>query len=334
VNQPAYSPTYYPGTGSIAEAQRLAIAAAQVMTGMNMMLLPVRGFRISGTVVDASGRPLTSGTVALTQPLLGGMPTFINSTVKSDGTFSFNNVIPGEYVIRSTIGDAQTGARAMTPITVSGADLTDVAVVAVKASAVIGRIVVDRAATAAIKPRDLRLNVSPARPEDEGTTSGVAPAEIKDDFTFRINAWPGRFVMVGGSTTPGTTPGWIVSAVRLNGADVTDRGFDLGEAPVTGVDVEVTNLGAEVSGNVMDAGGPTRNAWIVVFPQDRERWTNLYRVRGLRVGAYFAVAVPVDAIEPGEWGDPDFLERVRDRAVTFEVTPGEHKTLNLTLTPF
>jgi hypothetical protein len=312
---------------------------------MNMMLLPVRGFRISGTVVDSGGRPLTSGTVSLSMPLmLGAMPMFIGSNVKPDGTFSLSNVISGEYVIRTTIGDPITGERAVMPVTVAGADLTDVALVAVKSSVITGRIVVDRAATAAIKPSEMRLSVLPARPEDEGLSGGGAPAQIKDDLTFQINTWPGRLVLTGISTTPG----WIVNAVRLNGADVTDAGFDVGASPLAGLEVEITNNAGEVSGNALDATGPTRNAWVLVFAQNREKWrapsrnivairpdpTNLYRARGLRAGAYYAVAVPVDALEPGEWSDADLLDRLRPHAVAFEVAPGEHKTLDLTLTRF
>jgi hypothetical protein len=133
---------------------------------------------------------------------------------------------------------------------------------------------------------------------------------------------------------------------------VTERGVELSPRPLTGLEVVMTNVASEVSGIVRDPdGAPARDAWVVVFAQNRERWhmadshtanpnivairtdsKHEYHVRALRPGAYYAVAVGVDAVDLGEWNDPDFLDRARQRAVRFEAVPGERATLNLTLT--
>jgi Carboxypeptidase regulatory-like domain len=340
-NMPAYAPTYYPGTASVAEAQRLTIAAGQTVTGINMTVLSVRGMRVSGTIVDAGGRPANSGSVMLSQPMGVGYSS-VMAPVKPDGTFSLTNVTPGEYVLRWMGPDPNE--RALMPVTVGGGDLDGVALAGVKASTISGRIVIDRAATGTLKAFDVRLNVGAARPEDVMMVSSTGPAQIKDDFTFQLKAFPGRLLISAG----GAMPGWFLKTVRLNGADVTDTGFDLGTDPINGVEVELTNVVSEVSGIVSDAtGSPTRNAWVIVFPQDREKWrassrhvfparpdpTNQYRVRALRPGAYYAAAVAVDALEAGEWEDPDMLDRLRERATTFEIGAAEKKTLNLVLTP-
>jgi hypothetical protein len=341
-NQPAYAPTYYPGTGSIAEAQRLAIAAGQVVAGMNMTLLPVRGMRVTGTVVDSSGRPASHGSVTLGQPTPAASPSFISGNLKPDGTFSLSNVTPGEYVIR-WFGQ-ELGERALAQVTVGGADVDGIVLVAVKAATIAGRITIDRAATDTIKPSEVRLAVGAVRPEDDYATASAGVPLINDDFTFQMKPWPGRLLITGGAVKAG----WMAKAVRLNGADVTDTGLDVGVDGISGLQVEMTNIVSEVSGTVTDASGsPTRNAWVVVFTQDREKWrvnnrnvvairpdpTNEYRARTLRPGAYYAVAVAVDALEPGEWSDPDVLERLRARAVAVEIGQGERKTVNLTLTP-
>jgi hypothetical protein len=338
---PAYAPTYYPGTASIAEAQRLTIAAGQLVTGINMTVLPVRGMRVTGTIVDAGARPANSGNVMMSQPA-GAGPSSVMAPVKPDGTFSLSNVTPGEYVLRWTGPDPNE--RALMPVTVGGGDLDGVALAAVKASTIAGRIVIDRAATATIKPFEVRLGVGAVRPEDAMLVASTGPPQIKDDFTFQQRVFPGRLLLTAGAAIPG----WFLKAVRLNGADVTDTGFDLGAGPIEGLEVELTNVMSEVSGIVSDAGGsPTRNAWVIVFTQDREQWrlanrhvfpvrpdsSNQYRVRGLRPGAYYASAVAVEALEPGEWEDPDVLDRLRERAVAFEIGGTEKKTLNLVLTP-
>ena len=337
---PAYAPTYYPGTASIAEAQRLAIAAGQVVSGINMTVLSVRGVRVSGTVVDAAGRPASTGNVMFSQPT-GPNSSITSATVKSDGTFVLNNVAPGEYIVRW--GGPDFNERAAMPLTIGGGNLDGVALVSVKVSTIAGHIVIDRAATAAIKPSEVRLGVGAVRPEDSMMMPGAGPAQIKDDFTFQQKVFPGRLLISGGAAIPG----WALKAVRLNGVDVTDTGFDVGADPIASLEVELTNVVSEVSGIVSDANGSaTRNAWVVVFTQDREKWrttnrhvfpvrpdlTNQYRVRALRPGAYYATAVAVDAIEAGEWEDPDVLDRLRERAIAFEIGAAEKKTLNLVLT--
>jgi hypothetical protein len=201
-NQPAYVPTYYPGTANVSEAHRLSISAGQVLSIMNLVLLPVPGVRVSGTALDSSGRP-RSGYVSLENP-----ETHIVSSITSNGAFSLTNVTPGEYVLRASGGDSLTDDRASMPLTVDGSDLNDIALVGVKRTSLSGRVVIDRDATAAIKPSELRVNVQSARPDD-GTRLGVP---VKDDFTFQLNDWPGR-VLVGASSA---APGWFVKQVRLN----------------------------------------------------------------------------------------------------------------------
>ena len=55
-DQVAYAPTYYAGTGNVAEAQRLTIAAGQTIPAINMTLLPVVAVRVSGVALDGVGR--------------------------------------------------------------------------------------------------------------------------------------------------------------------------------------------------------------------------------------------------------------------------------------
>jgi hypothetical protein len=261
--------------------------------------------------------------------------------VKPDGSFVFSNLTSGEYLIRW--GGPDFNERAAMPVTIGGSDLDGVALVSVKVSTIAGRILIDRAATAAIKPSEIRLGVGAARPEDARLAMSPSAAQIKDDFTFQQKAFPGRLLI----TANATVPGWFLKAVRLNGVDVTDTGFELAE-PINGVEIELTNVASEVSGIVNDAAGsPTRDAWVVVFPQDREKWrvpnrhvfparpdtSSQYRVRGLRAGAYYAAAVSTDSLEAGEWEDSEMLERLRQRAVTFEIGGAEKKTLNLLLAP-
>jgi len=132
----------------------------------------------------------------------------------------------------------------------------------------------------------------------------------------------------------------------VNGVDVKDSGVDIRpNVPLTGVEIELTHRQPDVVGTVTTPEGDiTRNAFVVVFPKDRERWgylsryvrmgrpnpDNQYRVQ-VPPGEYLAIAI--DFVEQGEWSEPDFLERVSGRAVPFTLAEGDHKTLALTLVP-
>jgi protocatechuate 3,4-dioxygenase beta subunit len=67
-NEPTgYAPTYYPGTGNVAEAHRVSVTLGAEANVAEFALLPVRTAKITGTVVDAEGKPVREGFVSLIQ---------------------------------------------------------------------------------------------------------------------------------------------------------------------------------------------------------------------------------------------------------------------------
>ena len=327
-----YAPTYYPGTGSQAEAQRITIAAGQTVSGVNMTLLPVRTSKISGKALDADGKPLVGGMV-MAMERAGAMFMAMRSPgqVRPDGSFTLNGITPGSYTLR--LGGPALDATATANVTVTDGDVTDVLLVAGKQSAIRGRVLVDAGST---PPRasTLRLFASSAE-----MMMGGGQATVNDDFTFEMKVPPGRYIL----RMAGPINDWYLHAVRLNGLDVTDNGFDVANASVTDVAVEVTAKPSGATGKVVDENGqPVRDAWVVVFAQDPQRWNsptryvtagrpNLNNVYTTQVpaGEYFAIAL--NEVEQGEWNDPDFLAQLRDRATRVSVADGERTTVDLKL---
>jgi hypothetical protein len=335
-----YASTYYPGTPSLSGAQVLTITQGQTMTGMSMMLLPVRSVRVSGTVSDSAGRPLRGAFVSAEVPMgIGAMTSRGGGTAAPDGTFSIPGLAPGDYVLRvSTNIMAGQGEGVAMPLSVGTSDITDVHLVTSKPSTISGRVLVDRAELGTLKGSTFRLMTPAASPDQAAMTGGPTGTPANDDFTFALSVRPGH-VFIRSNTV-----GWFLRAVRVNGVDVMDSGVEIRpNEPLTGVDVELTHRQPELTGTVKTAEGAlTRNAFVVVFPQDRRHWgylsryvrmsrpnpDNQYRVQ-VPPGEYLAIAV--DFVEQGEWSEPEFLERVRERAVPFSLAEGEHNTLGLTL---
>jgi Carboxypeptidase regulatory-like domain len=280
-----YAPTYFPGTPNVAEAQRVNVGVGQTLTDINIALMPTRTARVSGSVVDSQGKTVSTGFVMVTQRDFGaGFMTMPGGQVQPDGTFTINSLPPGEYTLQASVpgGAGEVPDVATLPITVGGSDISGVRLAAVKPSPLSGRIVVnDPAAAASLRPAMIRPFLTPKNPEEMGPMMGaVGQPKVNDDFTFEVRSRPGTMVIRMGSMIPG----WGLKAVRVNAIDVTDDGFEVRpNEEISGIEIELTNRQSDLSGLVTNGrGDPVRDYSVVIFAEDRERWTPGSRY--LRVG--------------------------------------------------
>ena len=339
----AYLPTLYPGTGNPSEAQRFTVGPGQTIAGVNIPLLPVVGARISGVVLDIDGKPLTMGSVnAMSRGANFGNAGY--AQIKADGTFALNAMPPGDYTLRAN-GSGMTEAYAIADITVSGGDISDVQLSAVRLSTIHGRIVFNGPREKLPASSLLRVNVihpSPSPPMVGYMPGGATP---KDDWTFELKTTAGRSIVRAGVAGP---PGdWRLDRILTSdGVDITDAGFDLPvNGSVDGVVVMMTTRHNEITGTVFDDGGaPVRDCVVVLFAQDPQRWTVGTRLLGvarpdvdsvfhLRVAAgdYFAVAYEQLEMAGPSFNDPDILQQLREHAIPFSIGPTDTKKLDLRL---
>jgi protocatechuate 3,4-dioxygenase beta subunit len=326
-----YAATYFPGTTNEAEAQRFTIAAGQTISDLAMALSPIKTARVEGTVVDADGRPMGNTFLEVLQS--GANYNFIGGqSVQPDGTFIFARLTPGDYVFR-TPPTTTRQTVAMMKLTVGGEDIRDLRLVALPLATLSGRIVVDPSLS---PPSALSLMATPEEPLMPG---GTKQTSVADDLTFELTAMPGRNRI----TSPNLPPGWTMRSVRVNSVDVIDDGFDVkpGEK-ITGVDVELTTKIATIAGLVTNARGePAKDCTLLIFPTDSKRWkpsgrylrtarpeqAGRFKVSGLAPADYYIIAI--DKMEPGQWADPDFLERIRSKATSVTIGEGETKSVDL-----
>jgi hypothetical protein len=335
----AYAPTYYPGTGNLAEAQRLTVAAGQTITSISLSLLRVTAGRISGVALDAQGRPLFGAYVNLMRRL--GFGLFGGGTpVGADGRFTLGGVAPGDYTLRASAPGIQDEV-ATADVSLNGGDVSDVQLVLTKASTLRGRIVFERGD--AKPPQASAIRVSAVHPAT--MTFGGGYANAKDDSTFEVKSNAGRLLIRAAEVVSGASNWRLKRVVTVDGVDVTDAGLDMPvNATIDGIVIELTSRYSEVSGSVTDAAGArVRDCIVVAFAQDQQRWTaqnryfgasrpdvdNTFHLR-LPAGDYYAVAF--EELEAFiSYNDPDMLPQLRDRAIAFSIGDGEKKTLSLTL---
>jgi hypothetical protein len=96
-----YAPTYYPGTVNTAERRRSRWVLGQTLNDINVTLIPTPHAIVSGTVVDAQGRPFGGGMVMVVQRSGGGFSMNPGGMIRPDGTFTTGGLAPGDYTLQA-----------------------------------------------------------------------------------------------------------------------------------------------------------------------------------------------------------------------------------------
>jgi hypothetical protein len=268
----------------------------------------------------------------------GGLPMGSPARVLQDGSFTILNVVPGDYMLTVTTRSRGNTAPevASLPLTVGNDDLSGVSVATSKGGTLRGSLVADNNAKVAMT--NIQVSVQPLRP----TPGGFLPrAQVSSAGTFELTGLIGAHVL----RVDRLPDGWVVKSIRAGGRDVTDTALEFRGSEAANVQVVLTDRISEVSGTVKVNGQIATAASVVLFPEDPALWTfpsrRVRMVRADQTGVFRARALPpgerylalaVDYLEQGEFQDPAFLERMKDRATGFALNEGENKSLDLTLT--
>jgi hypothetical protein len=328
VVQTTYSPTYYPGTGELAEAQRIRVELGTESTAI-FPLLPVRTVNVSGTVLTSSGGPANAFLNLESESAELGTPLGIGGVTQSDGTFTIPDVPPGRYTLKASLrgdGPSENGSVAVTVVTedVSGNTIVTGAPATMK-----GRLVADAGVRSAI-PSGIDVVATAARPGGTVLSSGSGPAfeldDLSEPFTMRVEGLPDA---------------WAVKSIVVNDSAVTDTKIALAPNQEAEAQIVLTNRVTTIDGTVI-AGGQPAPAEVVVFADDPAKWTypsrfvrtitaddkGRFRINGLPPAERY-LALAVEYLEDGEHYDPEFLERLRVGAVPFMLNESERPVLAL-----
>jgi hypothetical protein len=344
-----YAPTYYPGTTTVADAQRITVGDGQEVSSIAFALAPIRVANLSGTVMNSAGKPLGNTMIMLTSPgLATGSPLTSASLSKPDGTFVVSNVTPGDYTLQTiSASDLESVANsgttsglrmqemAVMPITVTGADMIGIMLTTGPTGTLKGRVVFQGGTPSGVSSAAVMMRAAPLTIE---RIPFGGSARVRDDWTFEMPGVWGKCLVRG--MTP---PGWYLKSVMLNGTDIIDTPIEVKPGEVlTDVEVTLAREMASLTGTVATGKGqPTSDYVVVLFAQDASKWGMMTRfvqsvrpdqsgkfmAKGLPAGDYLAVAL--EYLEPGEESDPEVLERLRPQATSVVIGEAEAKTLNL-----
>jgi protocatechuate 3,4-dioxygenase beta subunit len=355
--------TFFPGTVAASDARMLTVEAGKETPSVDIVLQSVRLARVTGSVVDSRGRPSPNMIVWLNPARADGalIPTggaFDMAEVDAAGRFSVPNIAPGDYRLdvqakakfeaianSGTTGIGTTGAGsglefASVPVTVNGENVDALMVQTTAGLKMTGRLVVEGGAFPPDAMAKVKVNVSPVL-QSTGLSAGLlsSGASVQPDGTFEVGGLIGSRLVRVGSLPAGAA----LKSVRANGMDVTDDGLEIGQADVSDVEILVTTTPTKVTGTVTDsAGNPERDYVVVVFADDKRRWTaplnrfvvsarpnadGVFTLTALPPANYLAIALT--SAEAGEWAEPENLDRLRAKATAFTLADRESKSLVL-----
>ena len=116
---PGYAPTYFPGTGNVLDAQRIALGLTQEQAGVSFSLLATRLVRVSGAILNSQGAPATGGMVTLTPAAArigaGAMMQTMSGRVEQGGQFRSPAFRPDATSRRCARGLSRSGSRSRWP---------------------------------------------------------------------------------------------------------------------------------------------------------------------------------------------------------------------------
>ena len=239
------------------------------------------GAQIRGRLVAPDHQKLTNGALVMTPQDSDGSAASIDGALVPDGSFVFENVPPGTYLIRAL---AQTTPNALSlfalfRVTVRDSDVDGMALVLRPAATISGQIIIHprsraRPSTGSGRPElaaghDPRSGDDAARSasltvalagvrvrapfNDDGSFGAARPGEPARDGTFTVDGVMGgaHLLVLEGLPIP-----WCVKNVSYRGQDITDTGLqaDSGQR-LTDVSITVTDQASEVSGTVRDGDG-------------------------------------------------------------------------------
>ena len=346
-----YVPQFHPGTPIVDLATQMKLAGDSTATGVDVTLQPAPTRRIRGTLLDPDGKP-ARGTVTLKasersntvqmEPVIGN--------VTADGTFVFNNVPPGEYVVQA-LATGRTGPSAIVavarhfvaaPVTVTGDDPPPLQLKLSLGATLAGRVVFEGIAE---PPRvGVELQTVPADFDRSPMMSGGSTGFIlAPDQTFEYRGVFGPNFL----TAQARNPEWFVKSISYQGQDLTDSAFDFGSTETfRDIEVVVSAAAAGLRGRVTDDRAfAVRNSAVAIFPTDRSKWTlrsrwmrtaasnqeGMFRITGLVPGEYWVVAV--DRLDgsnvAGDLQSPEALDALATRAM--RITLGEGQSRDVTL---
>ncbi len=344
-----YAPTYFPGTSTAAQAQRVKLGVAQEASGIDFSLVAGRTSSVRGNATSASGLPLGGETVTMMHEIggptmwMGSAVAVASTKVAGDGSWTLSNIPPGEYrlSIRAAARGNDPAQEGQLTINVAGVDVEGLSLVAGAGGTVRGEVVTDDGSP--LPAGFDRMQVRPPfNPNARMMISVLHPdnGRVQSDGSFEVQGVLSDTVLSIGPLTGE----WTLKAIEVEGRDIADLPLPIEHGKtLSGVRVVLTSRPTIIRGALRDEKQNPAEGTVIVFADDSAKWREgsrtiratrldqrgLFTFKGLPAGDYFLVAL--DSVQEGQWYDPEFLEGLKGRARRVAIADAESKQVDLVL---
>jgi uncharacterized protein (DUF2141 family) len=349
----AFASTYFPGTPFALQASAIALRPSEERADVDFGLQFVATARIEGTITLPDGAPappstqvtlLPSGQARQTDSPLDRLKTTRSA---ADGSFTFAAVAPGVYTL---LARAATPAVqwASTEISVDGERIAGLSLTLQAGLTIAGQIVADGSGSSVpFNVADVKVVAEPVQSPGD-VSLAPSPAAVGRDGRFVIaGVTPGRYRVTASIPAAARARGWTLRSAVANGIDTLDVPLVVRPNDTTaGVLISITDRPSQIDGLVENtAGGAVSDYTVVLFPADPSLWLpRARRIQAAHAGAdgtfvfhslpsgdYLLAAT--EDVEPGEWFDPAFLQRLAAAAARLTLAEGERKLAELRVGP-
>lgn len=326
--------TFYPKALDFETATPIEITAGQNVPGTDIHLQRAATYHVRGKVERLPGTASLKTTLSL---MPGGEQTALAQTqsLKADGTFDFEKVLPGSYVLQLTALDSAglAGIFARQEIQVSAADLDGVLLSFIPPLTITGRVTLEGVDNANLS--QVHVTITSTENPQLGFYTNLG---VNADGTFRIEDLdPGEYTVRVASGPSGT----YVKSISFNRQDITTGVMDVSQGGSVELDVVLRMGAAEVDGTVQtgDSGeaAPSPRLTIVLVPGNMAPDGSgilfgstspggNFSIRNVPPGRYYAFAIEKwNTI----WQNPDFLREMQSRGTTIDVQERAHLQIQL-----
>lgn len=323
--------TYYPDTTESAASTPLELGPGEHRSAIDIRLQRGRWAAVSGVLSGVNEVASGQATISVMRHTVGldGASTHAisHSRTGADGSFRFDSIPPGSYVLLAYRSRDGHTLLARMPLIVEGADIEGLLLRA-GSSRIHGRLVFDEPL-----PEQALEQFAVLMAPEIGDPVLPSPL-VSPGGQFEAETLPGRYRLRVGPRDRR----WWVRRITSGGDDVTDAGVVLVDGRTTEVVVEIGSRPSRLVGRVLDRLGQVSSPGMAfVFPVDPDLWLlprsryvvavpagpeGIFTVQGLPPGEYLVAAIedPIELFAGGV--NPELLAALRPRATAVRLVEG------------
>ena len=334
-----YPSLYYPGVMDAAQAAEIAIPESEERASIDFKLAPTHVVHVQGLVRNTDSRLAGKDIfVSLAPRLSAGLIGRAPIRVGSDGSFRFDGVTAGSYMVTASAG-VGSGNMVRQQLEVGESDLDNVRLYLKPRIDLKGRAQVEGDSEVSLKGLAIFLV-----PTDDAVVmlggAGSGSIDAEGNFVFHQIADGDYAVRI--DNLPEDS---FVKAVRLGDRQAEKGAIHFEASAGSALDLLVSTAGGRLDGSLTDdKQKPAGNVMVVLIPDAARRSRgDLYRsvtsdqyghfsIRGVPPGDYKLFAWSED-LEAWSWRDPAVLAPYENQGKSVSIDEGSHQAVELQTIP-